>query len=574
MNMNDLMKRLSDLDITPVAEAAKAVSKTAKSVKKEGAVDGAHGEETTSPIHGENMNEKDLSLESLKFLSGINKTLAECGMETMSPMGQHPKTPASFSINASAESGDEVADMLKKIMTLAGVQPVGPEHMPEEPMGTMSVIDGDQEMSEPEMHEPAMQEPEMHAPGSEPSMHDMMAMFDEIETSDDTLNQEEMGDDVAVDGHGAHVNAMADEVRDMAAQLAATDKESLGLEDADEMDESAKDRPYANSPDEEIGQDGVEQFGDINNNFQNALVGQNKKTTESIANKLFADYNKFVNEGVYDRMAARSVPVDPAAAAPSRDTMIMQLRKLESEFDPSYQYSDDHSFWKHQDGLKDQIATLKHRLAKSVTEGVADAIKSGAKKVAGKIGKAIVGPGDEELLRDLQKKAGVPAHAQHGKPNMAKPTDMAEAEKPSAGMTKGSVDFDKVLEAIAALYGDDIWENDAMQDLANDLEQAGPTDRELDFIITKGRLPMRLANTQFTNNDPVQRERVREGKPSAGMTAKEKSAVAKKAVTGKDIGKPGKGFEKVAAKASKEYGSKEKGQKVAAAAMWKNAAKK
>jgi hypothetical protein len=36
----------------------------------------------------------------------------------------------------------------------------------------------------------------------------------------------------------------------------------------------------------------------------------------------------------------------------------------------------------------------------------------------------------------------------------------------------GAIDFDKVLDAIAALYGDDIWDNDAMQDLANDLEQA------------------------------------------------------------------------------------------------------
>ena len=68
----------------------------------------------------------------------------------------------------------------------------------------------------------------------------------------------------------------------------------------------------------------------------------------------------------------------------------------------------------------------------------------------------------------------------------------------------GSLDYDKILNAIAALYGDDIWDNDVMQDLANDLAQAGPTDRELDFIIAKGKLPRRLSNTQFTNNDNVQ----------------------------------------------------------------------
>ena len=65
-----------------------------------------------------------------------------------------------------------------------------------------------------------------------------------------------------------------------------------------------------------------------------------------------------------------------------------------------------------------------------------------------------------------------------------------------------------------------------------------------------------------------------ESKPSAGMTKKEKSAVATKAKAGKDIGKKGKGFEKVAKAAEKQYGSKEAGQKVAAAAMWKNQAKK
>ena len=65
------------------------------------------------------------------------------------------------------------------------------------------------------------------------------------------------------------------------------------------------------------------------------------------------------------------------------------------------------------------------------------------------------------------------------------------------------VNFDKVLDAVAALYGDDMWHNDSMQDVAHDLEQQNPTDQELDFIIARGRLPQRLANTQFTNNDSV-----------------------------------------------------------------------
>lgn len=55
-------------------------------------------------------------------------------------------------------------------------------------------------------------------------------------------------------------------------------------------------------------------------------------------------------------------------------------------------------------------------------------------------------------------------------------------------------------------------------------------------------------------------------KPSAGLTKKQKSDVAKKARAGKDIGKKGPGFAKMA----KAAGGGEKGKKIAAAAMWKS----
>lgn len=57
-----------------------------------------------------------------------------------------------------------------------------------------------------------------------------------------------------------------------------------------------------------------------------------------------------------------------------------------------------------------------------------------------------------------------------------------------------------------------------------------------------------------------------ESKPSAGLSKEKKSAVVKKAKAGGDIGKPGKSFKDVAKKA----GGGEKGEKIAAAAMWKN----
>ncbi len=57
-----------------------------------------------------------------------------------------------------------------------------------------------------------------------------------------------------------------------------------------------------------------------------------------------------------------------------------------------------------------------------------------------------------------------------------------------------------------------------------------------------------------------------EEKPSKGLSKKKKSEVVKSAKAGKDIGKKGKGFKNL----SKKAGGGEKGDKIAAAAMWKN----
>lgn len=61
-------------------------------------------------------------------------------------------------------------------------------------------------------------------------------------------------------------------------------------------------------------------------------------------------------------------------------------------------------------------------------------------------------------------------------------------------------------------------------------------------------------------------------KPSAGLTKKERSEIVKKAKRGEDLGKPGKGFEKVV-KAAKKAGMKNP-EAVAAAQMWKQEAAK
>jgi hypothetical protein len=84
-------------------------------------------------------------------------------------------------------------------------------------------------------------------------------------------------------------------------------------------------------------------------------------------------------------------------------------------------------------------------------------------------------------------------------------------------------------------------------------------------------------DTEEVTDDEIDIEYLQEArkkKPSSGLSKKQKSTIAKKARAGKDIGKKGKGFEKIEKAAEKEYGSKEIGKKVAAAAMWKSAAKK
>ena len=58
-------------------------------------------------------------------------------------------------------------------------------------------------------------------------------------------------------------------------------------------------------------------------------------------------------------------------------------------------------------------------------------------------------------------------------------------------------------------------------------------------------------------------------KPSAGLSKKQKSTIVKKAKAGKDLGKPGKNFDKIAAAA----GGGEKGKKIAGAQFWRQMAK-
>jgi hypothetical protein len=168
MQMIDVLKRLAELDAdTPKSE---------KTMTQEQSL------ATVTNIEGEQVN--------------------ECGPMGMMG-GMPPTTPASFSINASAESGDEVANMLTQIMNLAGVKPVG------------------QEPAMPEIHKEIELEPAHVAqPDHGADMASTLSMIDKMNGPSEEPGVE-LGGGEEIDGEEgtSSVADMADEVEDMTAQL-------------------------------------------------------------------------------------------------------------------------------------------------------------------------------------------------------------------------------------------------------------------------------------------------------------------------------------------------------------------
>lgn len=133
----------------------------------------------------------------------------------------------------------------------------------------------------------------------------------------------------------------------------------------------------------------------------------------------------------------------------------------------------------------------------------------------------------------------------------------------------------KLLEKSLTKYGKMLEKMDA-KSAPKQMEDEGMMDEEVIDEVSVDELTLDPNAGPQLEEESLEEDQLDEAKkkPSAGMTKKEKSALSKKAHAGKDIGKKGKGFEKVAKAGEKQYGSKEAGEKVAAAAMWKAAAKK
>jgi len=90
----------------------------------------------------------------------------------------------------------------------------------------------------------------------------------------------------------------------------------------------------------------------------------------------------------------------------------------------------------------------------STDEGMFDKVKDVVKKVGGKVLNKLGHDDDSELLKKIQKDAGIPASAQHGKPNMGHPKDEERLEE------------DDVEEsALQAYLGDKKYGKDGMDAL-------------------------------------------------------------------------------------------------------------
>jgi len=205
--------------------------------------------------------------------------MGECGGPlgmSMTPQMGMANTPASFSINASAASGDEVANMLTQIMTLAGVKKDGP-------------IDGPMGHNEP--GNPLTGEPPM---GGKADIRSALNAIDQVEDEEAALGgMSDIGsDEIAEPGGmdaemgtagpaGGDIGTMADQVQDMAQQLAGKDKEDLGLESL---------RHFDNSPQEQTrNTDPLNDFAQVLNKIRSFEYtppnsGSNPMTAEATAN--------------------------------------------------------------------------------------------------------------------------------------------------------------------------------------------------------------------------------------------------------------------------------------------------
>ena len=248
--------------------------------------------------------EKTMTQEqSLATITNIEgEQISECG-----PMGMpgdlgRPSTPATFSVNASAESGSEVADMLSQIMNLAGV------NKGTEPTAS-DILDKEVELGTPHGIEVDH--------GGNDDMADMIGMIDRMngsEAGDEGEPEDEglggalvggaigaatggplgaltgaaAGDSLTDPDPKEKVEAMTDEVQGMADELANL--------------KGAEQESYDNSPEEEVRghTNGDEQVSTTKPQGLKQRLGDNPykpvgESLESVTASLLKAYEEFKN---------------------------------------------------------------------------------------------------------------------------------------------------------------------------------------------------------------------------------------------------------------------------------------
>jgi hypothetical protein len=287
MQMIDVMKRLAELDSN---------NPNVVKASQEQKFNGTNAVTGLNNYTGETVVTEQISIAELQKLSGLNEGIAECGMPSImggpSPMGMQQKPSASFSLNASAASGDEVASMLTQIMNLAGVKDAGhhlgtPDSLTgEPPAGSHHGAVGGNDIAKALSHIDGIEDEEAEMGIGAPA--DFSGQIDhEVDTKSPT------------DGD---VGAMADQVRDMADELSEKDPEDFDV--AEEL------RLFDNSPKEQTRAYDPNAFADVINRLRDfdtvpARGGDNPlkahateavKTideTGSLAEQLMAEFQQF-----------------------------------------------------------------------------------------------------------------------------------------------------------------------------------------------------------------------------------------------------------------------------------------
>jgi len=542
MQMIDVMKRLAELD--------------SKNPNINNPL--AAGTKVRMPVQEDNLPQlPDLTdLTELKALSGV-KTVAECGMMGMSPMGDSHPPVATFSINATAADGDEVAGMLTQIMNLAGIHKVGPQHMPGVDGGATALTST-----------PAMSATPMDTPISKIAAHGdsgeiMRAMMDKMNDppeDEGTLSEPVtlMKDPEPSTDPDPATPTTAPSTTDM-INTPKTDY-SLGAEPKAQKNYSLGDpNSFINKPEDE----GM--MGDLKDKIFGKPVSLDRVGTAP------EDEPKGVQVG-------QPIPSNKITPQPMSNTPTgVQTEPISSNKVTSYSLDkpEDESMDMDQEGdlgsMADEIRGMADELSDMEPKDIgADAETDEGSIVGGvwtadppKPGQPNVPAPSEPDDGILNKKTPPPKTT----PPPKKTSDSGQGDQTVADAYKHPMR--KMMDMIDNESYDNTPadpNNIPSQDSNKMAYNPNAGGHNKGVMNQPSAMAETLADQLFSDYKKFVAEAT---KPSAGMSKGEKSSLVKKAKSGKDIGKPGKSFDKVAAKA----GGGEKGKKIAAAAMWKNAAK-